>query len=149
MGTHDEKILVTGATGMLGSRLIFDLLSSGYSVRAIYRDKNRINQFIDNIRFYDREATQPENKVEWVKADMEDYFQLSDALDNIGMVYHCAAMVSFQSSERNQMLNVNVKGTSNLINACIEKEVKKLCHVSSIAALGKGLNGDLVDESNS
>ncbi|MBN1820610.1 MAG: NAD-dependent epimerase/dehydratase family protein, partial [Prolixibacteraceae bacterium] len=64
-------------------------------------------------------------------------------------VYHCAAIVSFRSSERKKMIANNVEGTSNLVNACIYNRVKKFCHVSSIAALGRNSNGEPVTEQTS
>jgi nucleoside-diphosphate-sugar epimerase len=144
-----EKVLVTGATGMLGSRLVFDLIQEGYDVRAIYRDKNRIGQFRKNVEYYGADSNSMANLVEWVEADLLDYFQLTKALDGIEMVYHCAAMVSFNPSDRSLMFHNNIKGTSNLVNICLEKGIKRICHVSSVASLGKTENGGLIDEETS
>lgn len=138
--------MVTGATGMLGSRVVYDLVNSGFSVRAIYRDKKRISQFEKNISYYTREPQKISSVVEWVQADVTEYASLTDALDGVTTVYHCAAMVSFYKPDRPLMYEVNIYGTEKLVNACVLKGVQKLCHVSSVAALGKTEDGKMVDE---
>jgi len=142
----NEKILVTGATGMLGSCLVADLIREGCTVRAIYRDKNRIDQFYQNITFWGMSPDLISGSIEWVEADLLNIYRLEEALEGIDTVYHCAAVVSFQPSEWSGVLKSNIEGTANLVNASLEKGVKKICHVSSIAALGKTENGELINE---
>lgn len=149
MENSHKKVLVTGATGMLGSRLVFDLILGGFAVRAVYRDKKRIGQFRKNIEYYGAGSESYASKVEWVEADLLDYESVLNALEGIETVFNCAAMVSFHPSDRYQMFENNIKGTSNLVNACLEKRIKRICHVSSIAALGKTNNGELIDEETS
>jgi len=134
---------------MVGSRLVLDLIEAGFDVRAIYRDKKRINQFSKNIEYYGINSESYTQRVEWVEADLLDYIQLTKALEGIEIVYHCAAMVSFHPSERSQMFDNNINGTSNLVNICLDKGIKKICSVSSIAALGKTDNGGMIDEETS
>lgn len=143
---HNEQILVTGATGMIGSRLVYDLLLTGAKVRAIYRDRKRIAQFETNIGYYTNDVRQIADKVEWVQADVTHYASLLDALQGVNLVYHCAAMVSFHKPDRAAMYEVNIYGTRKLVDACIEKKVAKFCHVSSVAALGRTGNGSPVNE---
>jgi nucleoside-diphosphate-sugar epimerase len=116
-------ILVTGASGLLGSALIKKLVDNGEQVRAIYRSE------IPSIEGGD--------KVAWVKADIQDILSLEDAMEGIATVYHCAGMVSFNPKNKQQLHKVNVEGTANVVNACLEKGVKKLLYVSSVAALGR------------
>jgi len=139
-------VLVTGATGMLGSRLVYDLILSGFKVRAIFREKSRIDLFKKNVVYYGADPETLTNSLEWVETDLLDYFGLTKALEGIELVYHCAAMVSFLQADRSPMFDINIRGTANLVNACIEIGVKKICHVSSIAALGKTDDGGLIDE---
>lgn len=143
---HNEQILVTGATGMIGSRLVYDLLLTGAKVRAIYRDRKRIAQFETNIGYYTNDVRQIVDKVEWVQADVTHYASLLDALQGVNLVYHCAAMVSFHKPDRAAMYEVNIYGTRKLVDACIETKVAKFCHVSSVAALGRTGNGSPVNE---
>lgn len=126
--------------------MVYDLLQNGCSVRALYRNPERIVQFKTNIGYYSSKATELTNQVEWIKTDILDYHALFDALSNIDFVFHCAAMVSFKQSEKNAMYETNISGTANLVNACLEKGIKKLCHVSSIAALGRAEDGEWITE---
>lgn len=67
-------------------------------------------------------------------------------LSGVTEIYHCAAIVSFDPKERKQMIASNVEGTANLVNAALENGIKKICHVSSVAALGKLDNELLITE---
>jgi len=73
-------------------------------------------------------------RIEWVEADLLDIFSLDDALKGVDEVYHCGAMVSFHPALRKQMHRVNIEGTANLVNACLDASVKKFCHVSSVVS---------------
>lgn len=130
-------ILVTGATGFLGSELIRQLLLRGEKIRAIKRDTSRIPQILAD-----------QKDIEWFNADILDYFALSEAMDGISHVYHCAALISFHPKDKKEMLKVNVEGTSNLLNICMEKNIQRFLHVSSIAALGESKKGKLITEKN-
>jgi len=143
---NSPVVLVTGATGMLGSRLVYDLIRNGYRVRALLRNRSRLEQFQVNMGYYTPGAESLTRKVTWIETDLSDYPGLFDALDGIEMVFHCAAMVSFSPHQRKQMYETNITGTGNLVNACLEKGVKRICHVSSIAALGRTEDGEWVTE---
>lgn len=144
---HTPKILVTGATGLVGSHLLCKLTAEGQPVRAIYRSLQQIQKWSGLVKFYGSEVNA--DLVEWVKGDVTDYYSVVDALAGISKVYHCAAMVSFNPRDKKQMFKVNQEGTANVVNACIETGVIKLCHVSSIGALGTPANGDRIDEETS
>lgn len=128
-------VLVTGATGFLGSELISQLLQSGIRVRALKRDSSVIPEMLKN-----------ESSIEWIDADLLDYFALEEALDGVGKVYHCGAYISFNPLDNGKMLQVNVEGTSNLLNACLEKNIAKFLHVSSVAAVGESKNNEPITE---
>jgi len=69
-------------------------------------------------------------------------------MEGVSHVYHCAAMISFHPRDKKEMLKVNVEGTSNLLNICMEKNIRRFLHVSSIAALGESKKGKLITEKN-
>ena len=123
---------VTGASGLVGSHLIQSLVSKGEAVRALYR--NSIPHFKGS------------EKVEWVKGDILDVVSLDYAIQGITKVYHCAAIVSFSPKQAGVMLQANIEGTANIVNACIEKKIQKLVYVSSVAALGRIREDAPVDE---
>jgi dihydroflavonol-4-reductase len=135
-------ILVTGATGLLGSRLIYDLATSGEKVRALRRSTSRMN--LVNRYFSGNPSLQAQ--IEWVEADMNDLYLLEKALDGITEVYHCAGKVSFQPGDKKAIHETNSEGTANLVNLCLEKNDLKLCHVSSVAAIGKSGGEELNNE---
>jgi len=139
-------ILVTGGTGILGSRLLFDLVSKGIDVRCLSRnnkhsivEKTFRNNAPDN---YDSLL----KKIEWVKGDVTDVISLEDAMQGISKVYHCAGFVSFYPSDYKMMMKINVEGTENTVNLSLEKGIEKLVHVSSIAAIGRLKQNETINE---
>ena len=130
-------IFVTGGTGLVGSHLLFDLLSSGEKVKALKRPQSDILNVRKVFGYYSANAEMLFNKIEWCEGDLTDYDSLLDALDGIDKVYHCAAAVSFNACDKALLFSSNVEGTANMVNAALECKIKKLCYVSSVATLGK------------
>ncbi|MDB5139043.1 MAG: nucleoside-diphosphate sugar epimerase [Mucilaginibacter sp.] len=130
-------ILVTGATGFLGSELAIQLAKQGNHIRCTKRGTSVITQIL--VPF--------QKNIEWVDADLMDIFALQDALAGVTQVYHCAAWVSLKQADKKPMINTNVTGTANLVNACMPNNIR-LVHVSSIAAIGLAKPGDLVTENH-
>lgn len=129
-----QVILVTGGTGFLGSTLIQKLVDDGQSVLATKRHSSIIPESLKNSSL-----------IEWVNADVTDYFALADIFENVTEVYHCAAIISYQKDNATQMNNTNIEGTKNIVNLCLEHHAR-LVHVSSIAALGINKLGKPVSE---
>ena len=138
-------IAVTGATGFLGAHLVCKLLQKGLYVKALKRTESSLEEFNYIYGLYFNKLT-PNEKLTWVDADVLDVPALEQALEGVDEVYHSAAMVSFHQKDRNQMMQVNVQGTANVVNICLIKGIKKLGYVSSIAALGRAKDGAKVDE---
>lgn len=130
-------ILVTGATGFLGSELAKQLVEQGNSIRCTKRASSVIPAFLSAYGA----------QIAWVNADMMDAFALEDALEGVNQVYHCAAWVSLRQKDKTPMIRTNVTGTANLVNLCLEKNIR-LLHVSSVAAVGLALPGELITESH-
>lgn len=131
-----KKILVTGGTGFLGSYILAELISKNYTVRAIRRS-SKLPEWIDPAIL---------NRVEWVEGDVLDVVSLEDALEGMDAVIHSAAMVSFLKKERKAMYHCNEEGTANVVNIALEKNVTRLVHISSVAALGRTAHGGEVTE---
>lgn len=133
---YECPILVTGASGFLGAYLLRHLLSRGYThIRGLKRAGSP-----------DGLVAEFAGQIEWVEGDLLDIFSLEDALQGIKQVYHCAAIVSFDPSDRKKMMMVNEEGTANLVNLALDLNIEKLVHVSSIAALGRTKEGTTIDE---
>ena len=139
-------IFVTGGTGLVGAHLLFELTSAGKKVKALKRQKSNLQQVLKTFSYYSENAQNLFNQIEWVDGDILEYFSLEKLLQGVTEIYHCAAIISFQTKERSKMISNNVDGTANLVNAAIENGVAKICHVSSIAALGRLENGKPVTE---
>ncbi len=128
-------ILITGATGLTGSHLALHLLENGAtSIRAIYRNQQRIEKTRSLFARYQKSHLF--DKIEWVHADILNVSSLEVAFRGIERVFHCAALVSFDPKDHERLRKNNIEGTANVVNFCLHYGIKKLCHVSSIAALG-------------
>lgn len=135
-------ILVTGGTGLVGAHLLIYLVENGDSVRAIYRNTATIEKTKSLFFLYNKELLF--EKVEWVQADIIDVSSLEIAFENIEYVYHCAALISFDTNDENLLRKINIEGTANIVNFCVAKKIKKLCFFSSIAALGDLKNNEKI-----
>ena len=130
-------ILVTGATGLLGSHVVVDLLRSGYEVRAMYREESRKEVVFRLLKFYyPEEHTSLAAKLSWFQGDILDLSDVEESLMGIDKVVHCAALVSFHRRDFNALFKVNRQGTANLVNFALSSEVKQFVYVSSTAAIG-------------
>lgn len=129
-------ILVTGGTGFLGSYIIKHLVEKGYAVRAIRRS-NKVPFWIPSSIL---------DAVEWVEGDVLDVIALEEAMEGVDTVIHTAAVVSFIKKDRQNMYQVNVEGTANVVNMMLEKNIRRLVHISSVAALGRSAKGGHVNE---
>ncbi len=127
-------VLVTGGTGLVGAHLLLHLVENGDTVRAIYRNITSIQKTKALFLCYKKESLF--EKIEWVQADITDVPSLEMAFENVKYVYHCAALISFDPKDEDLLRKINIEGTANIVNFCVAKTVKKLCYISSIAALG-------------
>ncbi|MGB1211493.1 MAG: NAD-dependent epimerase/dehydratase family protein, partial [Lacinutrix venerupis] len=139
-------ILVTGGTGFVGAHLLFKLLNEKHSVRAIYRNEKKFETVKRIFSYYSNNVEALFNSIDWVKADLNDIPLLTDAFKDITHVYHCAAFVSFEPDKFNLLQKTNIEGTANVVNLCIANSIKKLCYISSIAAIGEPKPGNITTE---
>lgn len=139
-------VLITGGTGLVGSHLLLHLAENGQdNLRAIYRKESHIQKVKVLFDWYKKSGLF--SKIEWLQADILDIPSLEIAFQNVNFVYHCAGKISFNPDEEDDLRKVNIEGTANIVNFCIDKNVKKICHVSSIAALGSlGQNETIITE---
>lgn len=140
-------ILVTGGTGLVGSHLLYKLVSNNENVRAIYRREKTLKRVEHVFSYFSDEPETLFKRIDWVEADLNDIPKLQHAFIGITHVYHCAALVSFEPDKYKLLRKINIKGTANIVNLCLSNSVKKLCYVSSIAAIGHTENpNDLINE---
>ena len=143
-------ILVTGGTGLLGTHLLIELCKGDEKIRAIKRERSNLALVEQLFCFYNAEnGKQLFSKIEWIDADINDIIELEDAFEGVDTVYHCAAVVSFDPKDYTRTDKINREGTANVVNCCLDAKVKKLCHVSSTAAIGRTKESEVITEKNS
>jgi dihydroflavonol-4-reductase len=125
-------ILVTGGAGLLGKELIQQLLAQGKAVTAIYNNTPLSLSGAAGLTT--------------VQCNILDTAGLEEVMAGVQQVYHCAAIVSFDPKKKQQLFKINIEGTANVVNAAIDAGVKKIVHVSSVAALGRIREGQTITE---
>ncbi|MBL7814085.1 MAG: SDR family NAD(P)-dependent oxidoreductase [Saprospiraceae bacterium] len=137
---QSKRILITGATGFVGSYLARHLVKNGYSYIVCLRRPTSRWDLVADVK----------DKVMWEECDVLDAPYLENILrgHKIEQIYHCAAVVSFDPRDREEMYRINVVGTENVVNAALEVGIEKLVYVSSIAAIGRVEHEPWVRETN-
>lgn len=130
-------ILVTGGTGLVGSHLLRTLVKQhpNEEIRAIKRTSSKMDLVADIAHL-----------INWFDAGLLAVEDLRKAMKGVTKVYHCAAVVAFDSAQFEWMHRVNMEGTANVVNLALEEGVDKLVHVSSIAAIGRSERNNQVSE---
>jgi dihydroflavonol-4-reductase len=131
--TPDMTVLVTGATGFVGSAVVRKLRDRGEDVRALVRE-NSDRRNVDGLG------------LELVTGDLGDPASLAAAVKGCNTLYHVAADYRIWVRDPDEMRKTNVDGTRNLLLAAAETGVSRIVYTSSVAALGKYTGGALVDE---
>ncbi|MGL5317149.1 MAG: NAD-dependent epimerase/dehydratase family protein [Bacteroidales bacterium] len=140
-------ILITGASGLIGGHLLVKLYKEKRKVRAFIRPTTRFEQLELICSFYKVDWLDVKSHIEWVYGDMLDEASLYSACENVAEIYHCAAVVSLDSTDAKALDEVNVRGTELICKAALAGRVKSFCMISSIAAIGAPLHaGDAADE---
>ena len=137
-------IFVTGGTGLVGSHILLRLAKEGIPCKALKRETSSL-QICENV-FSHYDAKELFAKINWIQGDVTDIPSLEKAMEGCSRVLHCAAIVSFHSSDAELMRKVNIEGTANVVNVALSKGIKKLGYVSSIAALGRNSTVGIVNE---
>lgn len=122
---------------MVGAHLLLQLLQSEAKVKAIYRNKSKLELVQKVLGYYTDQHRELFQQIEWIKADLNDLPALELAFTDVTHVYHCAALISFDPADYEQLRTVNIEGTKNIVNLCIAHKVKKLCYTSSVATIGR------------
>ncbi|MDP8305121.1 MAG: NAD-dependent epimerase/dehydratase family protein [Candidatus Chlorobium antarcticum] len=134
-----STVVITGATGYIGSQLLLSLLSGfpdEVRLRVVARESSECG-FLDGL------------PVEVVRADIGDQLALNDAFSGADTVFHCAGLISYARHFRNVLYAINTAGSASVVNACLQSGVRRLAMTSSIAAAGVPEDGSMVTEASS
>jgi dihydroflavonol-4-reductase len=133
LGNRLSPILVTGASGQLGRRLVPRLIKAGYDVRAHYRSTEKAAKYCPA-------------GADAIIGDLLEPGWLSAATAGCRAVIHGAAKVSLRRGNFEELYRINVEGTKSVIAACRENGVQRLLNVSSIVTVGASANAEPIDE---
>lgn len=139
-------ILVTGATGFIGSHLMCHLAEKDIFPVAMFRHESNKKVVWKRFESQFKDARERYDKITWRKADFRDLPSLKAALEGISHVYHCAGYISLAQKDAKKLLEINEKGSGYLVDLCLSLSIKKLVYVSSIAALGNDPSLSVIDE---
>lgn len=137
-----KRVLVSGAAGFIGSRLVEKLVLNGAQVKAFLRYSSRPE--FGNLVFLQDEVF---NEIEIIRGDLEDFAAVRDAMVGVENVFHLGALISIPYSYLHPVENVrtNVLGTMNVLEACREKGIK-LIHTSTSEVYGSALRVPIDEE---
>lgn len=142
-------IFITGGTGLLGSHVLVELLKRNKKVRALRRASSNMDTVHAVFsHFFESKAKAYFNQIDWVEGDILDIVSLEEGIKGCTTVYHCAALVSFKKRDFKNLMKINKEGTANVVNTCLAQGVKRLCYVSSTAAIGRSELKEFYDETN-
>jgi dihydroflavonol-4-reductase len=130
-------VFLTGITGLVGSFVARELLAKGFKIRALRRANSDLSWLADL-----------NSQIEWREGDVLDIASLEAGIQGCEYVIHCAAIVSFAPKDRQMMYKVNVEGTQNVVNVCLDYKPRKLLFISSVAALGRSKESQVLSEAN-
>jgi dihydroflavonol-4-reductase len=130
-----DCVLVTGASGFIGSAVCRHLLQQGFQVRALHRVSSNLAAL---------EGLRAERRV----GDLFDVEALTHAAEGARWVFHVAAVAEYWRQRPEQVIRGAVEGTRNILQACSLAGVKRLILTSSMAALGVPEHGELLTEAN-
>lgn len=131
-----SKVLVTGATGVLGKYLVARLVEKGYHDITILTRSGGLSKYLKPYGEY----------ISVIQGDVRELYPLVDLVEEADYIIHGAAVVSFDKRDRKEMFSINVDGTSNIVDLALSHDVKKFIQISSIAAIGRPEKGDVLSE---
>lgn len=138
--------LITGGTGIVGIHLLLERTAAGAPVRALLRPGSDTRVLERVFRHYRSDADDLLQRITWVPGHLHDVEALEEAMQGVRLVYHAAALVSFDPRDNRELMRVNAAGTANVVNAALVAGVERLCHVSSTATIGHAAEGVERDE---
>ncbi|HPN29980.1 MAG TPA: NAD-dependent epimerase/dehydratase family protein [bacterium] len=129
----ENKIFITGASGYIGGRLVEKLVKSGYETVALSRSGTQ--------KFFSEKGN-PVVK----KGDITDFDSLVESMKGCSSVFHLAAHISFNRSEKDLLFKINTEGTENVFKAALVNGIKRAVFVSSACVFGISKKNVTIDE---
>jgi dihydroflavonol-4-reductase len=124
------KILVTGATGFVGTWMCKKLLKEGHDVHILRRKSSEISELNDP-------------RIQHHLGDVTDINSLKNSAKDMDAIFHLAGIIGYTKQMRTEMEKVNVEGTQNVLDVCKTLNIKKLVYMSSVVAVGASFDGKI------
>ncbi|MCG8699954.1 MAG: NAD-dependent epimerase/dehydratase family protein [Bacteroidales bacterium] len=146
---NKKRILITGGTGTLGVPLLVKLVDGGgWNVTVLIRNDVSKGKVMRNLGYFTSNVKHYVDTINWQYGDVTDVNSLENAMKGIDTIIHAAAYVSFNRNDKEKVERINVEGTKNVVAVALRHDIKKLIHVSSVAAVGKSVGKGLVNEND-
>ena len=131
--SHGDKVLVTGASGFVGSAVARKLLERGFAVRALVRPTSP--------RFHLEGLD-----IEFAEGDLRDPETVRPAMAGVRYLFHVAADYRLWARDRNEIVTNNVESTRIVMDEALRAGVERVVYTSSVATLKTGPTGETFDE---
>lgn len=115
------KLAVTGGSGFVGNHLVEKLVLAGHRIKVLVR-KTSNAELLEKLG------------VEFVYGDVVDKESIESLVNDVDVVYHVAAKV--YAGSKDEFWNVNLKGTENILDACLNRGLSRFVHVSTVGVTG-------------
>ena len=143
------KVMVTGASGFLGGKLVQALLGvpyrEQYEIFVLGRSQSRFEPFLEKALRQGGQGGQggqhQQGNLQLREGDITHFESLYRAFQGMDLVFHLAAFISYKQKDNELMHKVNVQGTENVLQACIQLGIPELVYVSSVSAIGASRDG--------
>lgn len=131
------KVLMTGATGFVGNALLPKLqeVHSRAEITALVLPGDT---FKDNLS--------PSEKLRFIEGDITNKKDVREAVNGHSHVIHLAGLISYSRRDHEKLMAVNKFGVENIVEGCLEHNISKLIHISSVGAYGFNKDGRFADE---
>jgi nucleoside-diphosphate-sugar epimerase len=127
------KVLVTGATGFIGSELVKLLIEKGYEVNCLFRDRAKT-------------LWMKHERISLFKGDILDYESLRKAVTGCDGVFHTAAFTAIWAKDEDEIFRLNVTGTINILEAALAENVRDIVITSTAGVIGPSIKGIITEK---
>lgn len=127
-----NRVFISGVSGLLGVSLAQAYRLKGFEVVGCKQKGTMVPEGLNDCTIHE--------------GDINDYYFLSEVIKPGDLVIHCAALVSFDRKDVDKLFKINVEGTKNILQVALERKVSKFIMISSIAALGRPVDGSVITE---